>query len=93
MEVLNVFSGAFGDEIAVALEVLVIAGAYIMGVQGRAVVNANPCQGLPSLLVLFPSGNPLFLVRVLVHLSGRVFEKFDEIYCFWFSNLWDVFLL
>ena len=43
-----------------------------------AVVNANPCQGL---LVLFPSGHPLFLLRVLVHLSERVFEKFDEIYC------------
>ena len=54
---------------------------------------SNPPQGLPSLIVLFPSGHSLFFLRVMVHLFGRVFEKFDESYCFWLFILWDVFLL
>ena len=69
MEVLNVFSGAFGDEIEV--EVLV------WGVR----------------IYFFSSSHPLFLLRVLDHLSGRIFVEFDESYCFWLFILWDVYFL
>ena len=70
MEMLNVFSGAFGDEIEV--EVLV------WGVR---------------IYVFFLEQPPLFLLRVLAHLSGRIFVEFDESYCFWLFILWDVFFL
>jgi hypothetical protein len=48
-----------------------------VGVQAHAAVNANRSRELLSLLVLFPSGHMLFLLRVPVHLFGRVCEKFD----------------